>query len=486
MTTTAPAPADELPMEPLPEDLQPAPPAAPVVEQTYAMLPVDAITTNPDNPRSDMGDIDGLAASIRSLGVQEPLLVEWPSPTSPYLLLAGHRRLAAAKLAGLTEVPCLVRQTASTAALRMEIALVENLQREGLPPLDEANGYAQLTKLGLSQRKIADRVGCSQSHVSKRLNLLELPKPVQTQVGKGALTLEAAALLMKLKDHPDRLEQAAKERPDRIADAVRVAEEEIAFETKVLELRSVAEARGWPVVGEPPNEWDKRSFKTLAKWGYKDAELDIPVQKHEAEPCHAVMIPVRRTYRPPSATSVCTEPARHGPKGASELKEPAEEPQKAKMTKEDRERPKEQAKREADAKARTAAAEARKGFLVHALAEYRPGKLTPALRVVLSQLVLMDYDQVDAFLLLGLPHDEDLDTYDALVAYSREGDDELQRAALAIALANAEARMRYVSQLGPDDVGHYAYLATLGYEPSPWEKAKLAEAAEWAKAVDGG
>lgn len=278
MTDTATRPPATLLDDPLPEELHPAPPAPPApVEQTFELLPVSLIRPGPHNPRRDLGDLEGLAASMRAVGILEPLIVEkysGPLAQEPYTLLAGHRRLAAAKLAGLVDVPCLIRATEASPALRMEMAIVENLQREGLAPLDEADGYRELVKLGLPQRAIAERVGCSQSHVSKRLGLLALPTHVQKRVEKGTMPLEAAAALTRLKDHPDKLKAAAGEDPSAIVRAVERAEQEIAWEAKVAELREVAKGKGWKVVDEPQDRWSKRSFKTLAKWGYDDRELE--------------------------------------------------------------------------------------------------------------------------------------------------------------------------------------------------------------------
>ena len=481
MTDTATRPPATLLDDPLPEELVPAPPTAPVVEQTYVVLPVDAIKVNPDNPRSNLGDLDGLLASIRAIGVQQALAVEWSSPTSPYLLLAGHRRLAAAKLAGLTEVPCLVRQVASTAADRMKIALVENLMREGLAPLDEAAGYLELQKLGMSQREIAEQVGCSQSHVSKRMGLLDLPAPVQAKVGKGAITLEAAAALARLKDHPEQLKKAAGEDPSRIVDAVERAEEEIAWAAKVADLREVAQGRGWKVVDEPRDRWAKRSFKTLAKWGYDDRELDLDVRKHQVEPCHAVMIPKQRSYYndKPTATSVCTNPARHKADGASELKvkvaaKPKREPSEFEI-KEAKER-----------KERKVSADARAAVLAKALAEYTPkGKASPelvlTLRAGLRRTLGWDTAQLACQLLDLVPGagKGSQGTYDALERYAGEFVPlQLHRAALALAFATVEVGLTgtYGRYTDKGVAEHYEYLIGLGYEPSPWETAKLAEA----------
>lgn len=468
--------------EPPPEALVMAPTTATPApaERTYALVPVGALMPSANNPRRDLGDLDGLAASIRSVGIQEPLLVEWSEPSAPYVILAGHRRLAAARIAGLAEVPCLVRRKASTPAERMEIALVENLQREDLSPLDEARGYAELVRLGLSQRAIAERVGCSQPQVSKRLALLELPSPVQARVAKGTLPLEAAAALVRLKDHPDKLKAAAGEDPSAIVRAVERAEADIAWEAKRSELCAIAKGRGWDVVDEPANGYGNRPWKTLARWQYAEAELVLDVRKHESEPCHAVMIPGDRRWphlEAPSATSICTEPARHGPKGASKLKAkvpaqpkgPAQDPAWAKLQEE---------RRKAEAE-RQVAATARRAVLAKGVAEHKaPRSTSPALaltlRAVLRWAAEFDLDEA-ACGLLGLELGDDNEAY-PLEDYAAAGTDHLHRAALAVTVAEVEGDLRYGSFAGDRVAAHFAWLAELGYEPSPFEAAELARA----------
>lgn len=144
-------------------------------------LPLDAVFPAVDNPRANLGDLTGLAASIAAVGVLEPVLVRVSplvsSTSLTYQIVAGHRRLGAARLAGLDTIPCLVRTFTEQA--RVEAMVIENLQRQDLSPFDEARGLAQLVAVGLSQRDIAERVGCSQSHVSKRLALGALPAGVE-------------------------------------------------------------------------------------------------------------------------------------------------------------------------------------------------------------------------------------------------------------------------------------------------------------------
>lgn len=470
--------------EPLPPELQIVPPAPPVVEQTYLMVPIGAIKPNPANPRRDIGDLDGMVASIHAVGLLEPLVVEWASPSSPYMLLAGHRRLAAAKAAGLAEVPCLVRRGEVEPALRMEMALVENLQREGLSALDEADGYAELTKLGLSQRRIAERVGCSQSHVSKRMDLLALPAALQAKVGKkkDGLTLEAAAALARLKDHPEKLEAVAKQRPDLIVGAVEQAEADITWEARRAEVVAAAKAKKEAIVDEPRDQWSARKFKTLGKWAHKDRELELDVRKHQAEPCHAVMIPKFRSYYndKPAATPVCTDPTRHTAKGASTLT--------VRVVAAPRRQPTELEVEQAQAKiAAKEAAAARAAVLARALAEYTPkGPTSAELRMTLKGAVyaMRGYDTAEtACELLGLtPADRNSvsATYEALDRYV--GDLvplQLHRAALAFALASVELVLSGPSYSRWETKGvaeHYEYLMGLGYEPSPWEQARVSEA----------
>lgn len=480
--------------EPLPPDLVPvatngngshAPAAPPTVDQTYAVVPVHLIRPNPKNPRSALEDLDGLAESIRAVGVQEPLLVEvvdhvdHPDPGQTYRtyqLLAGHRRLAAAQLAGLDEVPCMVRpQDTTSAAQRMELALVENLQRADLPPLDEARGYAELVALGLSQRVIGERVGRSQSHVSKRLALLDLPSHVQARIVKGTLPLEAAAALVRLTGHPDKLKAAAGQDPSAIASAVESAERDIAFEAKRAELVSVAKAKGWAVVDEPANYWDKRSFKTLATWN-GPPDLDLNVTKHQGEPCHAVMITAKRSYHSDkaTATSVCTDPARHGPKGDSPLK--AKAPTKRVPELSDFER-----KEREDDKQRKATGRARVAVLAAAVAAHRNtrGPSPAALAMTLRGTIAMagGEEMRIAAAILGLDAKGPV-TWEAVKQAAAGGDHELHRTAFAVALASTEAKLRWTHSRWswPEVPAYFAYLATLGYEPTPWEREKLAEA----------
>ncbi len=151
-------------------------------------LAVTEIRRNEEQPRSRFDDetIGELAASIRTYGVVQPLIVR-QLPTGVYQLVAGERRLRAARLAGLEVVPAIVRDLDETGAL--EIALVENLQREDLNPIDEARGYQSLMELsGATQADVSERVGKGRSTVANALRLLELPEDVQEMLSEGELS----------------------------------------------------------------------------------------------------------------------------------------------------------------------------------------------------------------------------------------------------------------------------------------------------------
>jgi ParB family chromosome partitioning protein len=154
-------------------------------EGGVSQLPVDAILRNPRQPRDqfDAKDLDELAASIREHGVIQPLIVS-PETNGKYTLIAGERRLEAAKRAGLRTVPAVQRQVSDRELL--ELALIENLQRAELNPLEEADAYRQLTEdFGLSHEEVALRVGKSRPAVSNTLRLLQLSDKVKHALVEG-------------------------------------------------------------------------------------------------------------------------------------------------------------------------------------------------------------------------------------------------------------------------------------------------------------
>jgi len=161
------------------------------------MCDVGLISPGRLQPRQefDQETLAQLAESIKSQGVLQPLLVR-PRPGGKYELIAGERRLLAAKLAGLSQVPVLVREVDDRAAL--EISLIENIQREDLDPLEEAGAYQRLmTEFEYTQEQVSRRVGKDRATVANILRLLNLPGPVKEELKSGRITAgHARAILM--------------------------------------------------------------------------------------------------------------------------------------------------------------------------------------------------------------------------------------------------------------------------------------------------
>ena len=162
-------------------------------------VPVDRITTNPDQPRTRFDDdsLEELAASMKEVGVLQPIVVT--GDEGGYVLIAGERRWRAAKRAGLAVIPAVVRENTGTSTL-VE-ALVENVQRQDLTPLEEAHAYQQLLEnYGMTQEQVASRVGKSRPAISNTLRLLQLPVEVQEMVDAGELSAGHARALVGLDD----------------------------------------------------------------------------------------------------------------------------------------------------------------------------------------------------------------------------------------------------------------------------------------------
>ncbi len=162
------------------------------------ILPIDRLQPNRLQPRVrfDEDQLGELAESIRAQGIIQPLVVS-AAEDGTYLIIAGERRWRAARRAGLTEVPVVIREVAGDQHL-LELALVENLQRADLNPMEEAEALLGLERFGLHHDEIAARVGKSRSAVSNSLRLLRLPEDVRDLVRAGALTAGQARPLLGL------------------------------------------------------------------------------------------------------------------------------------------------------------------------------------------------------------------------------------------------------------------------------------------------
>lgn len=172
-------------------------------------LKIGEIEPNKDQPRKefDAEQLNQLAQSISKHGVIQPLTVR--EKNGAYQIVAGERRWRAAKIAGLSEVP--VRIMELTDSETAQIALIENLQREDLNPIEEANGYKQLTeKYGLKQEEIAQGVGKARSSITNALRLLELPEEVKEMAKQGKLSQGHCKAVLSVQDELKQLELAHK------------------------------------------------------------------------------------------------------------------------------------------------------------------------------------------------------------------------------------------------------------------------------------
>jgi ParB family transcriptional regulator, chromosome partitioning protein len=162
-------------------------------------VPVGAIAPNPRQPRESFEEeaLGALAASIREVGVLQPIVVR--RRERGYELVAGERRLRAARLAGLATVPAVIRETDDSESLRE--ALIENIHRQDLAPLEMAAAFQELQDdLGVSQEELAERLGYSRPHVANTIRLLQLPAEVQRLVAEGGLSAGHARALLALED----------------------------------------------------------------------------------------------------------------------------------------------------------------------------------------------------------------------------------------------------------------------------------------------
>ncbi len=188
----------------------------------FEELPVSAIRPNTRQPRSSFPEagIKELAASITEVGILQPLVVR--STSSGFELIAGERRLRAAKEAGLERVPVLIRQAGENES--MELALVENLQRENLSPLETAAAYqALMDGFGLSKEQLAHRLGKSRAAVTNTLRLTHLPERIRALLGEGKLSEGHARALLGLHTEEQMLQLAQKVAAEKLS--VRTTEE---------------------------------------------------------------------------------------------------------------------------------------------------------------------------------------------------------------------------------------------------------------------
>jgi ParB family transcriptional regulator, chromosome partitioning protein len=222
-------------------------------EEAIVRIPLDRIGENPYQTRLNFDEeaLRELAESVRASGVIQPVVVR-PAPGGRFTLILGERRCRAAKLAGETLIPAIVRPVSNERAAEMTI--VENLQREDLNCLEQANAFARLSQdFGLTQEQIGQRTGCSRESVANYMRLLKLPEKVQQHLANGELGFSEARVLLQLAD------------PQLIPD---VAQRAIDGKMSVLELRLLID-----YYNQPPQE--KRPAAVPSDPNVRAAETEL-------------------------------------------------------------------------------------------------------------------------------------------------------------------------------------------------------------------
>ena len=181
---------------------------------TIEDLRVEDLHPNPNNPRRQVGDVDDLEASIRSQGIKQPLLVTPTGETDidghdQYRVVIGHRRLAAAKQAGLESVPAIIERM--DARREREVMLVENSQRSDLTPIEEADGYQGLLDLGVQVKEMAEKTGRSDRFVRRRLRIARIPQETRDMAADfSQMTLDQLDRLTEFESDPDMQQELAR------------------------------------------------------------------------------------------------------------------------------------------------------------------------------------------------------------------------------------------------------------------------------------
>jgi ParB family chromosome partitioning protein len=204
LISTKPIVVQATPPAPDLRDGAPHPNLAPV-HSALRQIPLDLISANPHQPRSamDPAALAELAASIKIVGVLQPILVRPdPADAGRYQLVAGHRRTAAARAAGLTSIPAIVRAD-TTDETQAEWALIENIQRADLNPIERAKAYrAYIERFSFTQQQAAERLGEDRTSIANHLRLLELNPGIQDLIGRGLLSTGHGKVLAGITDRP--------------------------------------------------------------------------------------------------------------------------------------------------------------------------------------------------------------------------------------------------------------------------------------------
>lgn len=294
------------------------PPPAVVLQE----IPVGKLNPHPRNPRRSVGDVADMAASILKHGVLEPLIVAPATRGSSFVLIAGHRRAAAAKAAKLKMVPCLVRGDLATDRAQLEAMLVENLQRADLTPVEEAAAYEQLLlDPDLTPAALAARVGQPVKRIQDRVKLGKLDDVLKDRLHAGQLTIEQGLALVEFADDPKLSKELAKAAgsPDWSYTLSRAREQRKAaraLDRRVAKLTKagIDVVKSWPKGAHSiSHDWipDRPSLNLIPPVT-SCSEQDEWVLSHHAA-CEGALAVVRKLYGDLVLVHACSRPDLHRP-----------------------------------------------------------------------------------------------------------------------------------------------------------------------------
>ena len=419
----------------------------------YGELNIADIDPDPHN-RTAVADAE-FVASIKKAGVIEPIVVvPHPNNTNRYQLVAGERRWRGAQKAKLTTIPAVVRRDLDDKA-RIELAVIENLQREDVPPGQEAQQLLRLITVGHDTKTLAKAVGRSTKWVSERLKLAELPTAARTLLDDGTLSITTAVAAHGLVDQPELLDEIFATGNTRDIDNLITGElNKSKFQTEATKLIRAATKAGHTV-----HDGDEADTTSLH-------ELAISEDAHSSEPCHRLILTGNPSWGAARLKPVCVDPKSHRSNGSSKVKVTAS-PTASPRSEADKEH--QQQKRHAKAgrlEAMQAAVSAR-------IAKPQVDRLIQHSIVTLASHETHKH----TCRVLGLDVGKDQRPADVIDAYASAGTKELRNAALAVAMVTADqnvdnawsptSKARAKTWLG-------WLKTTVGFKPSAYDRQQIA------------
>lgn len=442
----------------------------------FRWLDPKLLVTNPANARSELRDLDELAASIAESGIVEPLVVV-PDGDGTHRILAGHRRAAAAVIAGLELVPCWLRpDLADDAEQQLAAALVENIQREDLTEVEEAHAYAQLAAFpAWSIERVAKAAGRSSDEVRRAVDATQLPEHLQQPAITGGLSLDQAKRLESFAEDPGTYRRLLRHAGERgFAHLLSREERNREIARRLDESRQALDAAGVRIIDRPG--YRSLPVRLTDLFDGEGTPFDSDDNSHLSCPGHAAYLDAYTG----EAVYVCQEPLAYGH---------STPPWYRHLTPEEAEA---QAAEEEAAQVRAAelevAAGVRRNFVrerIAAKGKPAAGTLRVAVETLLDPELTTDIENYSADIAWFLGHDEpeEIDVDEAIrTALRKSNDTRLVHVLLAAGAAIAERNVRAYeiawSYSPANTLRWFTFLTALGYETTEAENALCAAARE--------